>query len=86
MGTVQNGVWGKAGWGAVAMRTNASTGEREITDELWGNVELDATSPYFLGATVGSNNTGELIGHSAGANLAERRRRRASTSGDLLRL
>ena len=25
-------------------------------------MELDTTSPYFLGATVGSNNTGELIG------------------------
>jgi ribonuclease HI len=61
-GNGANGVWGKAGWGAVAMRTNASTGEREVADELWGNVELDATSPYFLGATVGSNNTGELIG------------------------
>jgi hypothetical protein len=45
---------GKAGWGAVAMRKNVSTGEREVADEMWGNVELDATSPYFLGATVGS--------------------------------
>jgi hypothetical protein len=44
------------------MRKNVSTGEREVADEMWGNVELDATSPYFLGATVGSNNTGELIG------------------------
>jgi hypothetical protein len=79
------------------MRKNVSTGEREVADEMsmWGNVELDATltSPYFLGATVGSNNTGELIGIAQGKHkrastrdLAERRRRRASTSGDLLRL
>ena len=30
--------------------------------ELYGPVNLDASSPSFLGATVGSNNTGELSG------------------------
>ena len=30
--------------------------------ELYGPVVLDASSPSFLGATVGSNNTGELSG------------------------
>ncbi len=60
-GNGAGGVWGKAGWGAVAMKRGES-GEREVVDELWGSVETDPESPFYLGATIGSNNTGELIG------------------------
>ncbi|KAJ8598626.1 hypothetical protein CTAYLR_003052 [Chrysophaeum taylorii] len=45
-----------AGWGVVVTR-----GE-ETVDELFGPVELDPRSEYFLGAEVRSNNTGELSG------------------------
>ena len=55
-----------AGWGAV-MLTNASghisnpnDGSASIAKRLWGPVITDRTHPSFLGATHGSNNTGEL--------------------------
>lgn len=52
-----------AGWGVVvvegaAARTASSSGE--VTAELFGPVILDAGELGFLGAEVGSNNTGEL--------------------------
>lgn len=51
-----------AGWGAAVV--DVCTGEPPVggsaVAELYGPVELDASSPHFLGAEVGSNNTGEL--------------------------
>ena len=51
-----------AGWGAVVV--DGCTGDPPVggsaVAELFGPVELDASSPHFLGAEVGSNNTGEL--------------------------
>ena len=43
-----------AGWGFVRLEGG------EITHQSRGPVVTDSTSSYFLGATVGSNNTGEL--------------------------
>jgi len=53
-----------AGWGVVVVsdvRAGQSVGGRTEC-ELYGPVELDASSAYFLGAEVGSNNTAELSG------------------------
>lgn len=44
-----------AGWGVVVL-----TNSYNIIDEIYAPVELCPTSPYFLGASVGSNNTAEL--------------------------
>ena len=43
----------KAGWGVAVVDGGRVT-------ELFGPVLIDAQDPYFLGAEVGSNNTGEL--------------------------
>jgi len=50
-----------AGWGAVVRDRGGAT-----IAELYGPVELEKTSPYFLGAEVRSNNTGELSGIAEG--------------------
>lgn len=51
-----------AGWGACVVE--GAIGERPMGGvaiaELFGPVDLVATSPHFLGAEVASNNTGEL--------------------------
>mmetsp|Transcript_16203 Transcript_16203/g.35140 ORF Transcript_16203/g.35140 Transcript_16203/m.35140 type:complete len:286 (-) Transcript_16203:251-1108(-) len=51
-----------AGWGAVVV--DGCLGRPPLGGvalaELYGPVELDAASPFYLGAEVGSNNTGEL--------------------------
>jgi ribonuclease HI len=53
-----------AGWGVavVADVPPGATVGGQVQCELYGPVELRADSPYFLGAEVGSNNTGELSG------------------------
>jgi ribonuclease HI len=53
-----------AGWGVVALekRLTPSGGKELLRAELFGPVELDRLSPWFLGAEVASNNTGELSG------------------------
>ena len=54
-----------AGWGVVVLEKQAETGSgqtlRQVA-ELHGPVELNQSSPWFLGAKVASNNTGELSG------------------------
>jgi len=54
-----------AGWGVVVLEKAGGSrgGEylRRVT-ELYGPVELNPSSPWFLGAEVASNNTGELSG------------------------
>jgi len=51
-----------AGWGAVVVE--GCLGDPPLggvaTAELYGPVDLSPSSPHFLGAEVGSNNTGEL--------------------------
>lgn len=51
-----------AGWGACVVE--GCSGEPPVggvaVAELYGPVDLDATSPHYLGAEVKSNNTGEL--------------------------
>ena len=50
-----------AGWGFLAVPlTDASSGPIRVLTEMYGPVVLDKDSPFYLGATVGSNNTGEL--------------------------
>ena len=49
-----------AGWGVAVVADRASA--PRCVAELFGPVVLDAGSPFFLGAEVGSNNTGELSG------------------------
>lgn len=52
-----------AGWGFLAVplsRLSSSSEPTRVLFEMFGPVVLDARSPYFIGATVGSNNTGEL--------------------------
>eukprot|EP01047_Picozoa_sp_COSAG01_P063598 COSAG01_NODE_8268_length_2849_cov_3.472364_5_plen_366_part_00 len=54
-----------AGWGVVGIQKRAAgvlTGAEPVMVELWGPVELSSSSPFFLGAEVASNNTGELSG------------------------
>ena len=55
----------RAGWGVTCQRTldpwqKGATGPLEIKAELWGQVELDVTSPYFVGCNRLTNHTGEL--------------------------
>jgi ribonuclease HI len=56
-----------AGWGAVAITNCAGTEQfpadsdsAHVLARLYGPVLLDPTHPQYLGAEVGSNNTGEL--------------------------
>ena len=53
-----------AGWGVAVVEgiPAGSTRGGSVLSELYGPVVLEARSPSFLGATVGSNNTGELSG------------------------
>lgn len=45
-----------AGFGVVIYRHE----DNSVVDEIFGPVELDDRSPFFMHATVGSNNTAEL--------------------------
>eukprot|EP00597_Dinobryon_sp_UTEXLB2267_P017622 CAMPEP_0201113684 /NCGR_PEP_ID=MMETSP0812-20130820/77978_1 /ASSEMBLY_ACC=CAM_ASM_000668 /TAXON_ID=98059 /ORGANISM="Dinobryon sp., Strain UTEXLB2267" /LENGTH=225 /DNA_ID=CAMNT_0047377237 /DNA_START=478 /DNA_END=1155 /DNA_ORIENTATION=+ len=49
-----------AGWGIVLVSNDPDSGKWVIQQQLFGPVVLDEWSPFSLGATVGSNNTGEL--------------------------
>jgi ribonuclease HI len=54
-----------AGWGLVIVGGGGDSGchlnaSGRCVAELFGPVVLDASSPFFLGAELGSNNTGEL--------------------------
>ena len=51
-----------AGWGVVIVRGDfrASKGDGEIVEELSGSVITSSEDEGFLGAEIGSNNTGEL--------------------------
>ena len=49
----------KAGWGVVVLGKTKSK-HVSVFQELWGPVPVKRSSPYFLGAEHGSNNTGEL--------------------------
>lgn len=52
-----------AGWGAVALQKGVPGAELlQTLAELYGPVELSGKSPWFIGAEVASNNTGELSG------------------------
>jgi ribonuclease HI len=53
-----------SGWGVVVLEKVAdrSDGELRQLAQLHGPVELNRSSPWFLGAEVASNNTGELSG------------------------
>ena len=33
-----------------------------VLDELWGPIDTDPTSEWYMGASEGANNTGELTG------------------------
>ena len=57
----------KAGWGVVAYKITGAWVEKaangiEAVAEIWGPVELDTSSNYFLGARKLSNHTAELTG------------------------
>ena len=49
----------KAGWGVIVLGKTKSN-HLSVFRELWGPVPVKRSSPYFLGAEHGSNNTGEL--------------------------
>jgi len=52
-----------AGWGVAVVEDaegDGASGAGRLIVELFGPVCLDSGSPHFLGAEVGSNNTGEL--------------------------
>ena len=51
-----------AGWGVVIVRGDSGLGKGdcEIFEELSGTVVTDSDGDEYLGAEVGSNNTGEL--------------------------
>lgn len=56
-----------AGWGVAVVGGGGAAGCHTkgtglLVTELFGPVVIDAASPYFLGAEVCSNNTGELSG------------------------
>ena len=51
-----------AGWGVVALEKGPPGDEPTKRAQLFGPVELTRSSPWFLGAEVASNNTGELCG------------------------
>ena len=53
-----------AGWGVVVVRGDSGLGkgDGEIIEEMSGTVVTSADADGFLGAEVGSNNTGELSG------------------------
>jgi ribonuclease HI len=70
-GNGRKGDWGVAGWGAtvyltVGDLTPADSSSPDATTaiwaDLWGLVELDASSRWFLGCEKHTNNTGELTG------------------------
>jgi len=52
--------WGVAVVGGGGTHGNHGRGTGLLVVELFGPVVLDSTSPFFLGAEVASNNTGEL--------------------------
>jgi ribonuclease HI len=50
----------RTGWGVVAVHANSATRQEDVVVELFGSVVLDASSNFYMGAEVGSNNTAEL--------------------------
>ena len=49
------------GWGVVAVKAEGREDRDEsVLVELYGFVILDNSSPFYMGASVGSNNTAEL--------------------------
>jgi ribonuclease HI len=50
----------RTGWGVVAVHANSATRQEDVVVELFGSVALDASSSFYMGAEVGSNNTAEL--------------------------
>ena len=66
-GNGAGGVWGASGFGVCVTRKGIGwtvTSEPNILEEYFGPVVTDAADPYYLGATRGTNNTGELNGLS----------------------
>ena len=62
-GNGAGGVYGRVGWGACIVRkTGDSEDDRIELEELWGPVETDADSVWYLGAEEKTNNTAELTG------------------------
>ena len=64
-GNGAGGVWGASGFGVCVARKGIGwtpSSEPYILDEYFGPVVTDATDPFYLGATRGTNNTGELNG------------------------
>ena len=58
-------MWGASGFGVCVARKGIGwtpTSEPNILDEYFGPVVTDAADPFHLGATRGTNNTGELNG------------------------
>ena len=49
-----------AGWGIAIYKTEEDNTHRKLTTGLFGPVETKHRAPHFLGAELGSNNTGEL--------------------------
>ena len=54
----------QAGWGLVVIvgDTGLGKGSGELLEERFGSVVTNSNDEHFLGAEVGSNNTGELTG------------------------
>jgi ribonuclease HI len=63
-GNGANGVCGAVGWGTSMLRKHIVDGgsELELLDELWGQIEMDTESDWYLGAERANNNTAELTG------------------------
>ena len=49
-----------AGWGIAIYKTEAEDTDFKLSTGLFGPVETKHRAPHFLGAELGSNNTGEL--------------------------
>ena len=60
-GNGAGGKWGASGWGVHVSLVLADGSLEEMAD-LWGPVETQEASPWFMGAVRGTNQTGELSG------------------------
>lgn len=60
-GNGAGGKWGASGWGVHVSSVSADGSLIELAD-LFGPVVTDAESQWFMGASRGTNNTGELSG------------------------